>query len=238
MESDEKCFDSISLSISNETTKLEEFENEFKKYLGDKNSPNNPSNTVTTSLKQIQTAIKNHKTIISAITQNNKQVKQHNNTSVCVSLGIDPIVITDIDAIDDSITKMINQISETISNFVTIDRKLQEKMTPQCTIEQTRNRKCNNIDWKLGYFYDFSDRGKTQGIHGIYDNGKTFICQHDGKYGLACNCFARISFGMKPNTGVYKIRINIDTICSDYKRNMIGITCNTHKTNNSKYYDI
>ena len=84
------------------------------------------------------------------------------------------------------------------------------------------------MDWKFNYFYDFENRGES--IHGIYDNGKTFECKHFN-HGRDCDCacFSRVSFGMKPNSGKYKIKFQINIIDNECRANAIGITCNTHK---------
>ena len=96
---------------------------------------------------------------------------------------------------------------------------------------ETQNR---ILDWKFDYFYDWKNRGKSQvkPIHGIYDNNKTVKCKCSDKHG--CYCFTRISFGMKPNTGIYKIKMKIKYI-NNQSHNVIGITCNKHETNNSHY---
>ena len=63
--------------------------------------------------------------------------------------------------------------------------------------------------------------------------GKTFQFKYDhDRYG--CSCFSRVSFGMTPNSGKYKIKFKINKINNEYIGNAIGITCNTHKTNNSQ----
>ena len=98
---------------------------------------------------------------------------------------------------------------------------------------EKQQAKYNNVDWKFSYFYDYrrpKDRFKR--IHGIYDNGKTLECEYDKWDG--CACFSRISFGMKPNSGKYKIKFKINIINNTSRLNAIGITCNTHSTNNSQ----
>ena len=52
------------------------------------------------------------------------------------------------------------------------------------------------------------------------------ICKHDG---YCCDCFYRVSFGMNPNSGVYKIKIKINKINNELSTNVIGITCNDIK---------
>ena len=90
--------------------------------------------------------------------------------------------------------------------------------------------KCLHIDWKFDYFCDIKDRGQESGIHGIYNNGKTSICRYEG----GCPCFYRVSFEMRQNLGIYKIKFKINNMNNEVNDNMIGITCNTHKTNNSQ----
>ena len=90
------------------------------------------------------------------------------------------------------------------------------------------------VDWKFDYFYDYFKRGASSELHGIYDDGKTLKCKYDSGYS-GCGCFARVSVGMVPNSGVHTIKFKIDTIESQFIGNAIGITCNNHETNNSKY---
>ena len=89
------------------------------------------------------------------------------------------------------------------------------------------------VDWKFEYFYDYDNRTETKQkrkkYHGIYDDGKTIKCSEH----LNCPCFYRVSFAMIPNSGIYSIKIKIDHVGKDDSRNAIGITCNTHETNNS-----
>ena len=97
-------------------------------------------------------------------------------------------------------------------------------------------------DWKFGYFYDYKGHNKNEKqiqVHGIYDSGKTVKCNYDTRAFSNCLCFYRISFGMVPNSGIYKIKFKIDKIHSDinFRCNGIGITANTHSTNNAKYDD-
>ena len=88
------------------------------------------------------------------------------------------------------------------------------------------------VNWNFDYTYLPKD---SQSSHGIFDNGKTITCDNKNR-GYCCYCFYRISFGMVPNSGIYSIKIKVDNFLSNnvYLCNAIGITCNTHPTNNSK----
>ena len=75
-------------------------------------------------------------------------------------------------------------------------------------------------DWKFDYFYDFLNNGAT--IHGIENNGKTLKCNCAADD--VCYCFFSIfSFGMKPQSGKYKIKFKINAISNDCYPNIIGI---------------
>ena len=68
------------------------------------------------------------------------------------------------------------------------------------------------------------DRNSSK-IHGIEKNGKCIKCHRDGTGGLCFCCCVIYNFGMKPNCGIYKIKIKIDTICGGIGGlgNIIGI---------------
>ena len=84
------------------------------------------------------------------------------------------------------------------------------------------------IDWKFDYF--FSKDNQSDGLHGIYNNGKTIKCNHSTDN---CFCFYLISFGMNPNCGIYTIKFKINDINNIGQPNAIGITCNKYPTEKS-----
>ena len=49
-----------------------------------------------------------------------------------------------------------------------------------------------------------------------------------------CQCFSHVSFGMKTNSGKYKIKCKINNISNQSTANGIGISCNAHETSNSQ----
>ena len=68
----------------------------------------------------------------------------------------------------------------------------------------------------MNYFYD-TNIDPT--IHGIENNGKTLKCNNG-----YCHCFFSLfSFGMKPQSGKYKIKFKINEISNRYFANIIGI---------------
>ena len=82
------------------------------------------------------------------------------------------------------------------------------------------------IDWKFDYFYDHEERGAE--THGIDSNGKKLFCNCSYE---ACRCFfCSYSFGMKPQSGKYDIKIKCDYIHNDWG-NMIGIVSQHSKNN-------
>ena len=84
----------------------------------------------------------------------------------------------------------------------------------------------DTISWKFDYIYDWKNTGSK--IHSIKNNGKTLVCNcgDDG-----CNCFyISYSFGMKPQSGIFKIKIKINNIYNTYA-NVIGIISQHSKNN-------
>ena len=146
----------------------------------------------------------------------------------------------DFEKIKQSINKIIKNNEMIESNKIdvydsmnvhNICKFIQTQINKNFIVKKIQFSNNNNVDWRFNYFYDFKNRGQSKGIHGIYDNGKTFHCKYNGR---GCSCFCRVSFGMKPNSGTYKIKFKINNIYNKCTVNAIGITCNTHKTNNSK----
>ena len=140
----------------------------------------------------------------------------------------------DINSLNQNISKIEKDFKTEINQTCTkrIEHQNLVQLKPLKMQKQQRpKQQYNNVDWKFNYFCDRSSRGKS--VHGIYDNGKTFQCKYDSI--LGCQCFSRVSFGMKPNSGKYKIKFKINKINNKYIGNAIGITCNTHKTNNSQH---
>ena len=88
-------------------------------------------------------------------------------------------------------------------------------------------------EWIFDYFYDFENHGST--FHGIENNGKTLKCNCSGSYGQYSRCycfFCSYSFGMKPNSGKYQIKIQINRIDNDRSGlNIIGIISQNYKNN-------
>ena len=84
--------------------------------------------------------------------------------------------------------------------------------------------KRNKIDWKFNFHYNYENRPST--IHGIEIHGKTMKCDHSSWLGVYCLCFSTMSNnGMKPNSGIYDIRIKINKIKNASAwNNIIGIT--------------
>ena len=90
--------------------------------------------------------------------------------------------------------------------------------------------KINNISWKFDYFYDSGKRGLK--VHGISKDGQTIKCYHSHK-NIACYCFYCINnIEMKPNSGIYHLKIKIDKIDNNYL-NIIGITSDKHNDKNN-----
>ena len=89
-----------------------------------------------------------------------------------------------------------------------------------------------NEQWIFDYWYDYCDRGSK--THCIENNGKTLKCNHSIG---ACNCFfASFSYDMKPNSGIFKIKFNIDKITKSWA-NIFGIISQDGENNCKKISD-
>ena len=75
-------------------------------------------------------------------------------------------------------------------------------------------------------FYCIIGKFSKSSAHGIYNNGKTILCDCDENdfWHNACYSLYRISFGMKPNSGIYQIRMKIDEINNVNRWSAVGIT--------------
>ena len=239
MESDEKCFDSISNCIKHQVDLLDKHETQFKHNLtvNKKNESRHAGEDILNGLTQIKDSL--------------------SKMEVDETQQIDKILIED--SLNEHINKIKTQLSQNIVNMFSITRDKTStttttRTTTTLTTAQIKNSKAlqsegvkkanvsrkkkkissplSDIDWKFDYVYDYKHRGKLDSIHGIFDNGKTFKCTHDDISG--CYCFSRVSFGMNPNSGSYKIEIKINSVYEQSRCNVIGITCNKNKTNNSQ----
>ena len=215
MESDEKDYDLVSRSISNENRKLDEFGKEFKQYLSVRK---NNDNLIKDMLKKFNICQISANQISK---QNNEQLKE----------------ISVIETIDDFAARATQEMHEKMMNAIRIGRKSTNKEVEVKRPQQLKqvhvqgSKSHNDVDWKFYYFYDHKNGSKQR--HGIRHDGKVFECNRPN-----CQCFSRVSFGMKPNSGVYKIKFKISKINNASSRNAIGISCNTHPTNNSQYNNI
>ena len=92
---------------------------------------------------------------------------------------------------------------------------------PKPRNKKSNGYKVNKIDWKFDFYFDF--KNKRSKIHRIEKDGKTMKCDCDNDY---CHCFSTISnSGMKPNSGIYNIKIKINKVSNQYPwSNTIGIT--------------
>ena len=96
-------------------------------------------------------------------------------------------------------------------NKLEIDSKTEESLQMVCC--------------KFDYFYASCNKGSS---HGIKSNGIKLMCNN-----RVCPCFfCSYSFGMKPQTGQYKITLKIDHIKVDNYANVVGIISQDSKHNN------
>ena len=215
MESDEKDFGSIGELISHENTRLDEFSKEFERYL----SANKKEKDV---LKKMLENVKRYETNIHENTTNSQRLRK----------------ITIRDSIDDFVGLTTDEIPQRIHSMLKIPRKSWGEYVnippPAAQPQGQGQEQHNHVEWKFDYYYDFDNRGASEGTHGIRDNGKTFMCKCDDFY---CYCFSRASYGMRPNSGVYKIEFEINHVNNASQCNVIGITCNRDKRNNTQFED-
>ena len=204
-ENDSKQNDYLLNSISNKENEINKFDKEFEKYLNDKPS-----------------SIDNHLNSDSSFDNILKKFEQLKNVNLSKINELNVNLSIDVD-------KIIKQIENEINDKFSIVKN-QKQLKIENQVKHVKRKQYNNVDWEFNYLCDYFDRGEP--FHGIYDNGKTFQCKYEDD---GCLCFSRVSFGMKPNSGKYKIKFKINKINNKYMANAIGITCNTHPTNNSQY---
>ena len=88
-------------------------------------------------------------------------------------------------------------------------------------------------DWKFDYCHDYDNRGPTR--HGIENNGKTLKCNCDNDDTCAC-FYSTFSIGMKPKSGIYKIKFKIGKIDNTSYGSIVGIISQNRKNKyNSKH---
>ena len=91
-------------------------------------------------------------------------------------------------------------------------------------------------NWKFDHVYDYKKRGTI--IHCVKNNGKMIecTCRYDHQSKEPCFCFYSIlSIGMKPQSGKYKIKFQINQIDNQIKNNAaIGIISQNFQSNINK----
>ena len=121
----------------------------------------------------------------------------------------------------------IVNVSNHISNIKFKKIKQQKNKQAQVKMSPNISNPNDKISWKFDYIYDWGNKGPK--MHSIENNGKNLVCNCDND---TCRCFyIAFSFGMKPQSGKYKIRIKINDICNGGSANVIGIISQHSKNN-------
>ena len=249
---DEKQFEILSKKINKQSNDLQMYQNQLKKYLNKHCKDNNYNDQQRDNIN-INT---NANTDIN-ISNDMKQTKLNINKLLC-NESITPIKIKNTFNVDQFIYELITKINDSIS----IKRKIEssynsenkemasgddnmiikakeEQQHPhvhQKEFEQRNgeNLQMNKYNWKFNFHYDFENKGSQ--IHGISNNGKSIKCNWRGYYFYdCCCCFSSMSnIEMKPNSGIYTIKIQINKINNQsYLSNIIGITSEKYDNNNN-----
>ena len=120
---------------------------------------------------------------------------------------------------------------EKINNSFSIETKL-NRQVHHSGRDNDEKQEMRMDDWKFNFHDDYENKGSK--IHGIRKNSKTIKCDPN----MYCRCFASISnVGMKPNSGIYNIKIKINTIENDSYGNIIGITSQKYDNSRKKAND-
>ena len=236
---DEK-FENLQNKIYTHSNDLKLYETQFKQYLNNKSKKENNSNNgdnISNRIKQTESNV-------------NKLLLDNDKCMVPISIKNDLNV-------DTFISQFVKKLNDSFSfqrhsndNDSAYDEKKENildnsntigKSTNKATQQASNNYKINKIDWKFNFHYDYRNQGSK--IHGVENNGKTMKC--DWNDYPSCHCFSSISnIGMKPNSGIYTIKIKINDVCNrTYSDNIIGITSekydNNHETinNNNEHYN-
>ena len=221
MESDEKSFDLMNQEIDNELKTVENIQTDFiiQKQI-QKHNYNDWDNT--------ERILENHNKHVLKFTSESKI----NNISILDTIKLN--VLTEQvskhfeENFDIKITNTENN-NNSRNRFEKLEQRKIVKHISNAQANNNNNNNNNNISWKFDYFYDFEWKGQT--MHGIENNGKKVVCNHNSGY-WPCNCFfCCYSFGMKPQTGKYKIRFKINAVDNNYCGNVIGIVSHNSKTN-------
>ena len=135
---------------------------------------------------------------------------------------------TNVNATMNSINSVYSGSSEEV--YINRMRNYQQSEDSEQSLRVNLDSECkenSNINWQWDYC---NESGLFNWTKHIVNNKKTFECS---KKNFDCCCFGRCNTGMRPNSGIYSLRLRIEeignrqTLC-----NMIGITCNTDDNNN------
>ena len=221
MTNDEKRVNTLKQKMGVEKENLHKLENKFKDYLNSKSKNVNIFNNISKNLEMLS--------------QNAEKVMESEDTTMNEILIVDSLS-TDVHKIISEISLKIRDSFEILkaSESVNVNDEKQDMvaMAPKDS-KILATSKYNNVEWKFDYFYDDKINGENRD-HGIKNNGKTIYCQDGGlDKGTGCYCFYRIDQGMKPKSGIYKIKMKVDKIYGNMW-NVIGMTINTDKRNNAQ----
>ena len=208
MESDEKIIDILKQKMVVQKEKLRELENKFKNYLNGQNKSRDIFSNISKSLEMLS--------------QDAKMAMKSEDATM------NEILI--VDSLSANVNKIISEITLKIRDSFEIHKISDIKQDTNIVAIPPKESKISakkNIITLIGNLIISMI---------IKNNGKTIYChcQDDGNF--ICNCFYRVDQAMKPKSGIYKIKMKVDQINQNIW-NVIGITSNTHKTNNSQSKD-
>ena len=254
-----KKFEILQNKINKHSNDLKLYQTQFKQYLNDKTNNNCKKNNYNFSngIKQTQSNV--NKLLhydcecIVPISINN-------------DLDVDTFISQFITKINDSfsiekIKTTATPLTETQSIVTSVDRIAmnyvnmngEEKETQHQEQKASNIDKTNKVDWRFNFHYDYRNHGSK--MHGIENSGQSIFSSiffgKDSRHGKSvkcnwkddyqcCRCFCTMSNnGMKPNSGIYSIKMKINKIDNRWNRgNIIGITSEKYDNNHKKinYY--
>ena len=230
MENDEKSYDLIEKEGLNSTELINKLRDQYTKFLKDCNTKNdNEKNEKNANIEQQKEKEKE------MFVTNFDKIK----TTVTENLNNENNVICDLEINDNvNYTQILQIVNKQVIANLSMKRKLNSNLNSKENMKMIQSKLSNNKNnynndrlWKFDFFHDYGNK-LSQNKHGIYNNNKhrKIICNCGY---VDCYCFYSIcNFGMKPNSGKYKIKFQIDEIFNGSKPNMIGITSEKHDMNN------
>ena len=238
IESDEKQLDLIQNEINNQLKTLTTMEKDFKKSLNrkqkntsDKRKDNHNYN------RDIKNSVDKSKQRIITFTNKNKIQKIDMVDNIKINMLVSKFSHHfkenfSIKRARDQIKAQSNfnygysYIKNTITRAsISKDSKLENSKHVQINeknIVTARKNAYGSIFCKFNYLYDDNNKGSKR--HSIENNGLKLVCNHRAWSLTGCFCFfCSYSYKMKPKSGQYRMKIQIDNIDNSHYGNIIGV---------------